>query len=213
LSLDVESVIGDFEGKEDIFYGAVDRFLESVRGQIVGMRKAAEEGAGARIAEDAHSIKGAARFIAAEQMAVLALELEQLGKSGKLDDAQELMDRMILETNHSPDGSSGRGSTDQYYRPGKPGPAVPEARVPNFVCPLPVVVFRVHTLSALSGTAVRAGAHNGSGQLLKVRRRVTAPRWVSLADKPCGRESGKVGRCEKLMVCKRAHTTAPRCTI
>jgi PAS domain S-box-containing protein len=97
-SLDIESVIGDFKGNEHVFYGAVDRFLESVRGQIVGMRKAAEEGAGARIAEDAHSIKGAARFIAAEQMAVLALQLEQLGKAGKLDDAQELMDRMIQES-------------------------------------------------------------------------------------------------------------------
>ena len=98
-SLDIESVVGDFEGKEDVLYGAVDRFLESVRGQIVEMRKAAEEGNGAGIAADAHSIKGAARFIAAEKMAALALDLEQRGRSGQLDDTQKLLDRMIQETN------------------------------------------------------------------------------------------------------------------
>jgi HPt (histidine-containing phosphotransfer) domain-containing protein len=97
-SLDIESVLGEFEGKESVLYGAVDRFLESVRGQIVEMRKAADEGDGASIATDAHSIKGAARFIAAEKMASLALDLEKMGRSAQLDDVRVLLDRMIQET-------------------------------------------------------------------------------------------------------------------
>jgi len=98
--LEIEKVLAEFEGREDTLFNAVDRFLESVRKQIVELREAVEEGDGEKITEEAHSIKGAAGFLTAERMAGLALELEACGRSSDLAEAHDLLDRIMQETHN-----------------------------------------------------------------------------------------------------------------
>jgi CheY-like chemotaxis protein/HPt (histidine-containing phosphotransfer) domain-containing protein len=97
-ALDLAQILDEFQGREDFLFGAIERFLRDVRGQVVKMRRAVGEDDAQTVVHEAHSVKGAARFLTAERLADTAFELESAGRSEDLAVAPGLLDRIEKET-------------------------------------------------------------------------------------------------------------------
>jgi HPt (histidine-containing phosphotransfer) domain-containing protein len=75
----------------------IDLFLTSLDVRICGIADALALGEHDRLRERAHALKGAASNIAAGRLQSLALKLEDLGRSGELARAGELLEQLTLE--------------------------------------------------------------------------------------------------------------------
>ena len=89
--LDYERAIDEFEGDEGFFREVLDGFLNNVRAQIPKIRKAIEENDSITVKNEAHSIKGGASNLTAEDLAAAAKDLEELGKSGDVSGADRAL--------------------------------------------------------------------------------------------------------------------------
>jgi len=96
-ALDLAQVLDEFQGREDFLFGAIERFLRDVRGQVAQMRRAVDQGDAQTVLHEAHSVKGAARFLTAERLADTAFKLESAGRSEDLAPAPGLLDRIEEE--------------------------------------------------------------------------------------------------------------------
>lgn len=72
-------------------------FLETVRVQIKTMQEAIRSKDVEVLWKEAHSIKGGAANLVANELSGLALELEQAGKSGALEKGLEVLERFERE--------------------------------------------------------------------------------------------------------------------
>ena len=68
-------------------------FLVAVRPQINTINQALSDGNADVVMKGAHAIKGGAADLTADQLSGIALELENIGKSGRLDSGIEVMAR------------------------------------------------------------------------------------------------------------------------
>jgi CheY-like chemotaxis protein/HPt (histidine-containing phosphotransfer) domain-containing protein len=96
-TLDLTQILDEFQGREGFLFGAIERFLRDVRGQIEQMRRAVGEGDAKTVVNEAHSGKGAAKFLTAERLAETAFELESAGRSDNLAAAPRLLDLLEKE--------------------------------------------------------------------------------------------------------------------
>jgi HPt (histidine-containing phosphotransfer) domain-containing protein len=69
----------------------LDGFIKSVRAQIETIRTAISQGDADKVRTEAHSIKGDAANICADNLSGFAFELEKIGKSGILEKGDEAL--------------------------------------------------------------------------------------------------------------------------
>ncbi len=85
--IDLGDALKEFDNDEDFFYEVFDGFIETVGGQIHVLEQAVDSNDCERIKIESHSIKGGAANILAIPLSKSASKLEQLGISGKIDEA------------------------------------------------------------------------------------------------------------------------------
>ena len=72
-------------------------FLESVRNQIGLLRQAISDNDADIVRREAHSIKGGAANLTADELSRVAFELENIGESGVLEQGAEVIERLEEE--------------------------------------------------------------------------------------------------------------------
>ncbi|HVK71205.1 MAG TPA: response regulator, partial [Polyangium sp.] len=72
-------------------------FLAEVPGRMVGLRDALKKRDAADLERRAHALKGSSGAIGAKRVAETSARLESMARAGKLDGAEELLDRLELE--------------------------------------------------------------------------------------------------------------------
>ncbi|MBF0279997.1 MAG: response regulator [SAR324 cluster bacterium] len=83
--MNLHQALDEFEGDQELLYGVLLEFLENVRIQISKMEEALSLGDTELIRKEAHSIKGGAANLTANQFAEFAFELEENGKAADLE--------------------------------------------------------------------------------------------------------------------------------
>ncbi|MCP4673205.1 MAG: Hpt domain-containing protein [Desulfobacula sp.] len=84
-------------GKKEILNKVINVFLENARDQIKTLRQAIIDSDPDVVKKEAHTIKGGAANITANELSKIAFELENIGKSGELKGAADVMDRFEKE--------------------------------------------------------------------------------------------------------------------
>jgi len=95
--MNFEKAIEEFEGDKEFLIEVLDGFLENVRAQIETIRQAISNGDAEVVWKEAHSIKGGAANLTADELSRIAFELENLGKSGMLEEGDEALERLKKE--------------------------------------------------------------------------------------------------------------------
>lgn len=95
--VDVDAIVALKEIMEDEFNLLLDTFLEDSVLRIADLRQTAAEGDADGYRRAAHSFKGSAGNMAATGLAALCLQAEDLGQSGVLDGAAQLVDAIEAE--------------------------------------------------------------------------------------------------------------------
>lgn len=97
LPIDFEKALNEFEGDEALLMEVLKGFMENVRGQIGVIQQALMGQDADRVRREAHSIKGGAANLRADELSRIAFELENIGKSGKLEGGIEALKRLEKE--------------------------------------------------------------------------------------------------------------------
>jgi HPt (histidine-containing phosphotransfer) domain-containing protein len=95
--MNFEKVLDDFEGDKELLTEAMNLFLESVRNQIGALRQAISDNDADLVRREAHSIKGGAANLTADELSRVAFELETIGKSGTLGTSTVILERLEKE--------------------------------------------------------------------------------------------------------------------
>jgi PAS domain S-box-containing protein len=92
LPICMEEILEEFRGQESIVKDALGKFIDELGGQVGTIRDAVAGNDFQTVAAESHSIKGAARFLAAEPLAAAAEDLEKAAKK-----KDELLSSQSLE--------------------------------------------------------------------------------------------------------------------
>ena len=92
--MNFEGAVEQFEGDKEFLMEVLEGFLENVRTQIGTIRQAISDGDADLVKREAHSIKGGAANLTADDLSGTALELENIGKSGVLEEGIESLRRL-----------------------------------------------------------------------------------------------------------------------
>jgi CheY-like chemotaxis protein/HPt (histidine-containing phosphotransfer) domain-containing protein len=76
-----------FHGEEELLEEVLQLFLSDAPNRLAALRAGLEQSDPKRVEVAAHSLKGAAGYVGAEQVAARAFKLEELGRSGELSRA------------------------------------------------------------------------------------------------------------------------------
>ncbi len=97
--MDFEKALKEFEGDKSLLLDVLSGFIQNVRGQIEIMRQALVSQDVDRVRKEAHSIKGGAANLRAQELAKIALDLEYMAKSGKLEGGADVLNKLEYEVN------------------------------------------------------------------------------------------------------------------
>jgi len=97
--INLERAMDEFEGDKELLAEVIAGFIEKVNEQIGTIRKALSAGDAETVRNEAHSIKGGASGLTAEDLSKVAAELELKGKSKDLNGAGETLDGLEREFN------------------------------------------------------------------------------------------------------------------
>jgi CheY-like chemotaxis protein/HPt (histidine-containing phosphotransfer) domain-containing protein len=97
--IDFEKALNEFEGDKTLLMEVLAGFVQNVRGQIGIIRQALICHDADRVRIEAHSIKGGAANLRADELSRMAFELEHIGKSGELERGDEVLKRLENELN------------------------------------------------------------------------------------------------------------------
>lgn len=95
--MDEEQALEMFAGDEETLQQVTVQYLENVDEQLEIMRKALQQHDHAKLRDEAHSIKGGALALAAEDLAKAALKLEKSGESEDLTMADTLLQEVVKQ--------------------------------------------------------------------------------------------------------------------
>lgn len=96
-------------GEPDIVAELIDIFLEDCPSRIEAIRKGVEDGDSDAIASAAHALKSSCAQLGVVKMSAICQVLEADGKSGSLDDAEDLSVALIDEFQHVHSQLKGNG--------------------------------------------------------------------------------------------------------
>jgi HPt (histidine-containing phosphotransfer) domain-containing protein len=92
--MDIERALGEFEDDREFLMEVLMGFLENVKSQIQTIDQALSDGNLEAVRREAHSIKGGASNLTAEKLSRIAIELENIGKSGRLEEGIEVLKKL-----------------------------------------------------------------------------------------------------------------------
>jgi PAS domain S-box-containing protein len=95
--MNFEKALEEFKGHKDVLMEVLEGFVKNVGVQMEGMRKAIYSEDADTLWREAHAIKGGAANLVADELSRLALELERIGKSGRLKEGMEALGRLEKE--------------------------------------------------------------------------------------------------------------------
>ena len=95
--INFQKALDEFKGHREVLVEVLAEFLKTVRVQIKTMQGAIRSKDAEALWKEAHSIKGGAANLVAKELSRLALELEQTGKAGALENALEALERFEKE--------------------------------------------------------------------------------------------------------------------
>ena len=99
-TMNFEVAVKEFEGDKEFLMEVIEGFLENVRSQIGTLRKAISDEDAEVVRREAHSIKGGAANLTADNLSGAAFELENIGKSGILEGGFEVLEKLEKEFHH-----------------------------------------------------------------------------------------------------------------
>jgi len=97
VPMNLDRAIEEFEGDKGFLMEVLEGFLENVKAQIGTIHQAISDGDAEIVRREAHSIKGGAANLTADKLSRIALELEDIGKSGALEGGTEVLERLKKE--------------------------------------------------------------------------------------------------------------------
>ena len=97
LPIDMDKALREFDIDKKIIHQILGGFIKGVRKQAEVIREALKDGNAELVRREAHSIKGGAANICADDLSRVAFEMENLGKSGRLECGEELLQKMGVE--------------------------------------------------------------------------------------------------------------------
>ena len=95
--MDFAKAVEEFEGDGEFLMEVMEGFIENVASQIGIIRQAISEGDGETVRREAHSIKGGAANLTANELSGIAFELENIGTSGVLEKSIETLEKLEQE--------------------------------------------------------------------------------------------------------------------
>ncbi len=95
--MDFERALAEFEGDRAFLTEVLKGFTNNVREQIDVIQQALDTRDAERVRREAHSIKGGAANLRADALSGIALELENIGKSGELTMGRGLLKKLEKE--------------------------------------------------------------------------------------------------------------------
>ncbi len=99
IPFDYDMVLEEFCDNKEFLAKVINGFIDNATRQIGVIREAINDSDAEIVKLEAHSIKGAALNLSANMLANIALELEDIGKSGILKDADEKLRMLSMELN------------------------------------------------------------------------------------------------------------------
>jgi HPt (histidine-containing phosphotransfer) domain-containing protein len=95
--MDFDKAVEEFEGDKEFLMEVLEGFLDNVRAQIGTIHQAITDGDAETVRSEAHSIKGGAANLTADELSRIAFELEDIDKSGALEGGIESLCRLEKE--------------------------------------------------------------------------------------------------------------------
>ena len=95
--MDFPKAIEEFEGDEEFLMEVLEGFIENVTSQIKLVRQAISDGDAEAVRREAHSIKGGAANLTANDLSGIAFEIENIGKSGMLEEGIDALQKLERE--------------------------------------------------------------------------------------------------------------------
>ncbi|MBT8366872.1 MAG: Hpt domain-containing protein, partial [Deltaproteobacteria bacterium] len=95
--LNFEQARKEFEGDKDFLIEVMTGFFDNVETQIETIQQAISDGDTEKVWQEAHSIKGGAANLTAEELSQSALDLETMGKSENLKGSHEALGKLKIE--------------------------------------------------------------------------------------------------------------------
>jgi len=92
-----KKAMDEFECSGEFLDNLLEGFIRNVKEQIVAMRKAIAEGDADKLMQEAHSIKGGAANLTADDLSGVAYELEKIGRSGTVAGGLDTLKRLEKE--------------------------------------------------------------------------------------------------------------------
>jgi HPt (histidine-containing phosphotransfer) domain-containing protein len=94
---DFETAVDEFGGNSEVVSSLIEKFIEEAELQIKNISQALESQDVETIRKEAHKIRGAAGNLVAMPLSLAAENLEELVKSGQIDDAAEKVEALEQE--------------------------------------------------------------------------------------------------------------------
>ena len=95
--MDFARSIEEFEGDEEFLMEVLEGFIGDVTSQIKLISQAISNGDAEVVRKEAHSIKGGAANLTADEFSAIAFELEKVGKSGMLEGGMDVLEKLERE--------------------------------------------------------------------------------------------------------------------
>ncbi|MEL7046971.1 MAG: response regulator, partial [Pseudomonadota bacterium] len=92
--LDWSTALRNLDGDEAFLRELSEMFLDQYPAALAAITGAVEREASEELKHSAHALKGSSRVVGARAAAAVALELEDLGRAGKADEAGEVLERL-----------------------------------------------------------------------------------------------------------------------
>ncbi len=105
--MDIEKALERSMGDKEFLEEILQEFVSSMPQQLEALETAVTGGDGESIAHQAHTMKGASANLGADDMAAIALKLEQMGKESDLSGARQAIDELGKELQRLKDFSAG----------------------------------------------------------------------------------------------------------
>jgi CheY-like chemotaxis protein/HPt (histidine-containing phosphotransfer) domain-containing protein len=97
VPIDFNRAIEEFEGDREYLMKVFEGFLKNVSNQIKTICQALSDGNAEVVWKEAHSIKGGAANLTADNLSKIASELENIGKSGDLKEGNDILEKLEKE--------------------------------------------------------------------------------------------------------------------
>ena len=96
--LDFEKALERAMGDKEFLKMLLDGFIQELPGQIESIKAAIAGTDASRLTEQAHKIKGAAAYLSACEISAAAKSLEEIGRRGNMDRADEMLSVLVKES-------------------------------------------------------------------------------------------------------------------